>query len=102
MIGSVGHRHSLVRAGEESKDVDGHVACPHHGGVFDLQVWIELSIFGVTVIPAHKTGGRVAVLGIFEGDAKFAVILATDGESNPVVMSEEIVGGDVPLASILR
>ena len=86
VLGDVGGRQQLCRAGQDAGEVHRHVAVSDHGGALGRQVEAEVAEVRVGVVPAHELGGRVAAGQMLAGDAHAPVRARADGVDDRVVV----------------
>ena len=94
VLGNVGGLQLLGGAHEHPRDVQGHVADPHHGGALGGEVPLGVGV-GVAVVPGHELGRPVGAGEVLAGDAHRAVREGAGGEDDGVVVATDVLEGDV-------
>ena len=95
VLGDVGGRQQLGRAGQDAGEVHRHVAVSDHGGTLGRQVEAEVAEVRVGVVPADELGGRVAAGQMLAGDAHAPVRARADGVDDRVVVGRQVRVGQV-------
>ena len=95
VLGDVGARQQLGRAGQDAGQVHRHVAVADHHGLLGREVEAEVAEVGVGVVPAHELGGRVAAGQVLARDAHAPVGARPDGVDDRVVVGAQVRVGQV-------
>ena len=95
VLGDVGGRQHLARAGEDARQVHRHVPVADHGRVLGGEVEAEAAEVRVGVVPAHELGGRVAAGQVLARDPHPPVGARAHRVDDRVVVRRQVGVGEV-------
>ena len=95
VVGDVGPGQHLGGAGQDARQVHGHVAVAHHHRPRGGQAEGQAAVVGVGVVPAHELGGRVAPRQVLAGHAQAPVGARAHRVDDGVVVGRQVGVGHV-------